>query len=77
MLGCAADEVYAARRVAIANAPAPAARDKLNLCLCRKMIRYYLDEEPIIENVPTYICAAGCKKQGLRRPPQGLWQIRR
>jgi len=33
------------------------ADDKLIYAYVPEMIRYYLDEEPIIENVPTYICA--------------------
>ena len=45
-------------RVAIANAPGTGiADDKLIYAHVPAMIRYYLDEEPIIENVPTYICA--------------------
>jgi uncharacterized circularly permuted ATP-grasp superfamily protein len=49
---------YAAGRVAIANAPGTGvADDKLIYAYVGEMIRYYLDEEPIIENVPTYICS--------------------
>ena len=45
-------------RVAIANAPGTGiADDKLIYAHVPAMIRYYLDEEPIIENVPTYLCA--------------------
>ena len=45
-------------RVAIANAPGTGiAADKLIYAHVPAMIRYYLDEEPIIENVPTYLCA--------------------
>ncbi len=51
-------EVYAAGRVAIANAPGTGvADDKLIYAYVPEMIRYYLGEEPIIENVPTYICS--------------------
>ncbi len=45
-------------RVAIANAPGTGvADDKLIYAHVPAMIGYYLDEEPIIENVPTYLCA--------------------
>lgn len=51
-------EAYAAGRVAIANAPGTGvADDKLIYAYVPEMIRYYLGEEPIIENVPTYICS--------------------
>ena len=50
-------EVYAAGRVAIANAPGTGvADDKLIYADVPEMIRYYLDQEPIIENVPTFRC---------------------
>ena len=49
---------YRAGRVAIANAPGTGvADDKLIYAYVPEMIRYYLGEEPIIENVPTYLCA--------------------
>jgi uncharacterized circularly permuted ATP-grasp superfamily protein len=49
---------YAAGRVAIANAPGTGvADDKLIYAYVPAMIRYYLGEEPIIENVKTYICS--------------------
>ena len=45
-------------RVAIANAPGTGvADDKLIYAHVPAMIRYYLDQEPIIENVRTYLCA--------------------
>ena len=51
-------EVYAAGRVAIANAPGTGvADDKLIYAYVPEMVRYYLDEEPIIANVPTYLCS--------------------
>ena len=51
-------EAYRNGRVAIANAPGTGvADDKLIYAYVPDMIRYYLAEEPIIENVPTYICA--------------------
>ena len=45
-------------RVAIANSPGTGvADDKLIYAYVPKMINYYLNEEPIIENVPTYLCS--------------------
>ncbi len=50
-------DAYAAGRVAIANAPGTGvADDKLIYAYVPEMIRYYLGEEPIIANVPTYLC---------------------
>jgi uncharacterized circularly permuted ATP-grasp superfamily protein len=50
-------EVYARGRVAIANAPGTGvADDKLIYAFVPEMIRYYLGEDPILENVPTYLC---------------------
>jgi uncharacterized circularly permuted ATP-grasp superfamily protein len=50
-------EVYRQGRVAIANAPGTGvADDKLVYAYVPQMIRYYLDEEVIIPNVPTYFC---------------------
>ena len=43
--------------VGIANAPgAGVADDKVVYAYVPEMIRYYLDQEPILENVPTYLC---------------------
>ena len=43
--------------VAIANAPgAGVADDKVVYAYVPDMIRYYLDEDAILENVPTYLC---------------------
>ena len=50
-------EAYANGRVAIANAPGTGvADDKLIYTYVPEMIRYYLGEEPIIDNVPTFRC---------------------
>ena len=50
-------EVYKGGRVALANAPGTGiADDKVIYAYAHKIIRYYLDEEPIIPNVPTYVC---------------------
>lgn len=50
-------EVYRDGKVAIANAPGTGvADDKMVYAYVPQMIRYYLDEEQIIPNVPTYFC---------------------
>ncbi len=50
-------EVYRAGRVAIANALGTGvADDKVIYAFVPQMIRYYLGEEPILANVPTYLC---------------------
>jgi uncharacterized circularly permuted ATP-grasp superfamily protein len=44
-------------RVGLANAPgAGVADDKVVYAFVPKIIRYYLDQEPILPNVPTYLC---------------------
>ncbi len=43
--------------VALANAPgAGVADDKVVYAFVPKMIKYYLEQEPLIPNVPTYLC---------------------
>ncbi|WP_017716433.1 circularly permuted type 2 ATP-grasp protein [Kamptonema formosum] len=50
-------EVYRAGRVAIANALGTGvADDKVIYAYVPEMIRYYLGEDPILLNVPTYLC---------------------
>ncbi|MCL1473841.1 circularly permuted type 2 ATP-grasp protein [Argonema antarcticum] len=50
-------EVYRNRRVAIANALGTGvADDKVIYAYVPEMIRYYLKEDPILQNVPTYLC---------------------
>ncbi|HZG37800.1 MAG TPA: circularly permuted type 2 ATP-grasp protein, partial [Nodosilinea sp.] len=50
-------EVYRAGRVALANALGTGvADDKLVYAYVPQMIRYYLDEDQLIPNVPTYLC---------------------
>lgn len=50
-------EVYKAGRVALANAPGTGiADDKVMYAYVPKIIKYYLGEESIIPNVPTYVC---------------------
>jgi len=49
---------YAKGNVALANAPGNGiADDKAIYPLVPEFIRYYLDEEPILEQVSTYLCA--------------------
>jgi uncharacterized circularly permuted ATP-grasp superfamily protein len=51
-------DVYRAGRVGLANAPGTGiADDKVIYAFVPKMIRYYLGEEAILPNVPTYVCA--------------------
>ncbi len=50
-------EVYREGRVALANAPGTGiADDKVVYAYVEKMIRYYLDQDAILPNVPTYLC---------------------
>lgn len=49
---------WRAGKVAIANAPGTGvADDKVIYAYVPKMIRFFLAEEPILENVPTHLCA--------------------
>lgn len=51
-------QVYRAGRVALANAPGTGvADDKAVYAYIPKIIKYYLGEEIILPNVPTYLCA--------------------
>lgn len=50
-------ECFRKGNVALANAPGTGiADDKAIYAYVPQIIKYYLDEEPIIQNVPTYIC---------------------
>ena len=50
-------EVYKAGRVAMANAPGTGvADDKVVYAYVPQMIRYYLGEQPLIDNVETFLC---------------------
>jgi uncharacterized circularly permuted ATP-grasp superfamily protein len=50
--------VYRQGHVALANAPGTGvADDKVLYAFVPDMIRYYLNEEPILPNVPTWVCA--------------------
>lgn len=51
-------EVYKNGKVAIANAPGTGvADDKVIYAYVPRIIKYYLGEDPIIQNVKTYICS--------------------
>ncbi|HEX9695047.1 MAG TPA: circularly permuted type 2 ATP-grasp protein [Actinomycetota bacterium] len=51
-------DVYRAGRVALANAPGTGiADDKVIYAFVPQIIRYYLDQDPILPNVPTYVCS--------------------
>ncbi len=50
-------EAYRKGHVALANAPGSGiADDKVIYAFVPDMIRFYLSEEPILQNVPTYVC---------------------
>ncbi len=51
-------EAYRQGRVALANAPGTGvADDKVIYAYVPKIITYYLGEDPILPNVPTYLCS--------------------
>ena len=51
-------DVYRSGNVSIANAPGTGiADDKVVYAYIPKIIKYYTGEEPILNNVPTYICS--------------------
>ena len=50
-------DLYQRGRVALVNAPGTGvADDKVVYAYVPEMIRYYLDQDPILPNVPTYLC---------------------
>jgi uncharacterized circularly permuted ATP-grasp superfamily protein len=50
-------DCYRSGRVALANAPGTGiADDKVVYAYVPKIIKYYLGEDPILPNVPTYVC---------------------
>ena len=50
-------DAYRRGNVALANAPGTGvADDKVIYAFVPKMIKYYLDEDPILPNVPTFLC---------------------
>ena len=51
-------QVYLEGKVALANAPGTGvADDKAIYAYVEKLIRFYLSEDPILKNVPTYVCS--------------------
>ena len=65
--------VYRAGNVALANAPGTGvADDKAVYAYVPEVIKYYLKQEPIIPNVPTYICA---RKDDLKYVLENIGQL--
>jgi uncharacterized circularly permuted ATP-grasp superfamily protein len=57
-------DVYRAGRVALANAPGTGiADDKVVYAYVPKIIKYYLGEDAILPNVPTYVCWEDADRQ--------------
>jgi len=57
-------EVYKAGRVALANAPGTGvADDKVVYAYVPQIIKYYLSEDAILPNVPTFLCAYDDQRQ--------------
>ncbi len=57
-------EVYTAGRVALANAPGTGvADDKVVYAYVPQIVKYYLGEDVILPNVPTYVCADEADRQ--------------
>jgi uncharacterized circularly permuted ATP-grasp superfamily protein len=57
-------EVYRAGRVALANAPGTGvADDKVVYAYVPQIVKYYLGEEVILPNVPTYMCWDDTQRQ--------------
>ena len=65
-------DVYRAGRVALVNAPGTGvADDKVIYAYVPRIVKYYLNEDIIIPNVPTFICAEESdRKQVLARLPE-------
>lgn len=62
------DQVYSAGGVTIANAPGVGvASDKLLYSYVPAIIRYYLGEDPLLMQVPTYDCTAPLQRQKVIR----------
>src|SRR5213592_4767056 len=57
-------EVYKAGHVALANAPGTGvADDKVVYAYVPKMVKYYLGEDILLPNVPTFVCANDTERQ--------------
>lgn len=61
-------EVYRAGRVALANAPGTGvADDKVVYAYVPDIIRYYMGEDAILPNVPTYVCWEADQRRYVRK----------
>jgi uncharacterized circularly permuted ATP-grasp superfamily protein len=57
-------DAYRAGRIALANAPGTGiADDKVVYAYVPQVIKYYLSEDPIIPNVPTYVCCDDAQRR--------------
>ena len=57
-------DAYRAGRIALANAPGTGiADDKVVYAYVPQIIKYYLDEDPIIPNVPTFVCCDDAQRK--------------
>lgn len=57
-------DAYMRGRIALANAPGTGiADDKVVYAYVPQMIKYYLGEDPILPNVPTYLCSDKAQRQ--------------
>jgi len=66
-------EVYRNGRVALANAPGTSiADDKAVYSFVPELIRYYLGEEALLPNVPTYRCGEAGVLEQVERDAEGL-----
>jgi uncharacterized circularly permuted ATP-grasp superfamily protein len=66
-------EAYKAANVALANAPGTGvADDKVVYAYVPRIVKYYLGEEMLVPNVPTYICA---EKDGLQYTLENLEKL--
>ena len=64
-------EAYRAGNVALANAPGNGvADDKVIYAYVPEMIRYYEGEDPILPNVPTYLCWRDADRQHVLAEPR-------
>ena len=63
-------DVYRAGNVTLANAPGTGvADDKAVYAYVPQIIKYYLDAEPILSNVPTYLCSDPAQRQHVLDDP--------
>ncbi len=71
-------QAYRAGNVTLANAPGTGvADDKAVYAYVPEIIRYYLDEEPILANVPTYLCSDPQQREHVLAQPRRRWSSSR